>query len=152
MNFPVTRLRRLRRTEAIRNLVRETRLTPDAFVYDMQLFFTADGRELLLAAAGTELVLVDGYTGVAHRYAQSTWVDSIAAYDAAAAGSAVELAPYLGSAAPAGEHRQREGNAHRRLSPSNGLVATHASSARIEVVIPIIVPSCRRDCSVATII
>ncbi len=35
MNFPVTRLRRLRRTEAIRNLVRETRLTPDAFVYPL---------------------------------------------------------------------------------------------------------------------
>src|ERR1700757_2478807 len=35
MNFPVTRMRRLRRTDAIRNLVRETRLTPDAFVYPM---------------------------------------------------------------------------------------------------------------------
>jgi len=35
MNFPVTRLRRLRRTEAMRNLVRETRLTPDAFVYPL---------------------------------------------------------------------------------------------------------------------
>jgi len=29
MNFPVTRMRRLRRTDAIRNLVRETPLTPD---------------------------------------------------------------------------------------------------------------------------
>jgi len=35
MAFPVTRLRRLRRTDALRNLVRETRLTPDAFVYPM---------------------------------------------------------------------------------------------------------------------
>lgn len=35
MAFPVTRLRRLRRTEPLRNLVRETRLTPDAFVYPM---------------------------------------------------------------------------------------------------------------------
>ena len=35
MAFPVTRLRRLRRTAEIRNLVRETRLTPDAFVYPM---------------------------------------------------------------------------------------------------------------------
>ena len=33
MTFPITRLRRLRRTEPLRNLVRETRLTPDAFVY-----------------------------------------------------------------------------------------------------------------------
>jgi porphobilinogen synthase len=35
MSFPVTRLRRLRRTDQLRNLVRETRLTPDAFVYPM---------------------------------------------------------------------------------------------------------------------
>src|ERR1700758_4148678 len=35
MAFPVTRLRRLRRTERLRNMVRETRLTPDAFVYPM---------------------------------------------------------------------------------------------------------------------
>ena len=35
MAFPVTRLRRLRRTEELRNLVRETRLTPDSFVYPM---------------------------------------------------------------------------------------------------------------------
>jgi porphobilinogen synthase len=35
MAFPVTRLRRLRRTGELRNLVRETRLTPDSFVYPM---------------------------------------------------------------------------------------------------------------------
>ena len=35
MAFPVTRLRRLRRTAELRNLVRETRLTPDAFVYPL---------------------------------------------------------------------------------------------------------------------
>jgi porphobilinogen synthase len=35
MAFPTTRLRRLRRTEELRNLVRETRFTPDAFVYPM---------------------------------------------------------------------------------------------------------------------
>ena len=35
MAFPVNRLRRLRRTGQLRNLVRETRLTPDAFVYPM---------------------------------------------------------------------------------------------------------------------
>src|SRR5260370_39780058 len=32
MNFPVTRLRRLRRTEAIRSLVRETHLHPGALI------------------------------------------------------------------------------------------------------------------------
>src|SRR5438477_6952285 len=35
MACPVTRLRRLRRTAELRNLVCETRLTPDAFVYPM---------------------------------------------------------------------------------------------------------------------
>jgi porphobilinogen synthase len=35
MAFPVTRLRRLRRSAELRNLVRETRLAPDAFVYPM---------------------------------------------------------------------------------------------------------------------
>src|SRR5713101_5093902 len=35
MAFPATRLRRLRRTGALRSLVRETRLTPEAFVYPL---------------------------------------------------------------------------------------------------------------------
>jgi porphobilinogen synthase len=35
MAFPVTRLRRLRRTSQLRDMVRETRLTPQAFVYPM---------------------------------------------------------------------------------------------------------------------
>ncbi len=35
MAFPVTRLRRLRRSEPLRELVRETRLTPDALVYPL---------------------------------------------------------------------------------------------------------------------
>jgi len=35
MAFPVTRLRRLRRSEPLRSLVRETRLTPENFVYPM---------------------------------------------------------------------------------------------------------------------
>jgi porphobilinogen synthase len=35
MAFPTTRLRRLRRSEALRSMVRETRLTPEAFVYPL---------------------------------------------------------------------------------------------------------------------
>jgi porphobilinogen synthase len=35
MAFPITRLRRLRRTAALRNFVTETRLTPDSFVYPL---------------------------------------------------------------------------------------------------------------------
>jgi porphobilinogen synthase len=35
MTFPITRLRRLRQTEQLRSLVRETRLSPEAFVYPL---------------------------------------------------------------------------------------------------------------------
>ena len=35
MNFPVTRMRRLRKTEAMRSLVRETHLHPGALVYPL---------------------------------------------------------------------------------------------------------------------
>ena len=35
MAFPITRLRRLRRSESLRSLVRETRLTPESLVYPM---------------------------------------------------------------------------------------------------------------------
>jgi porphobilinogen synthase len=35
MAFPITRMRRLRRTAELRNLVSETRLTPDSFVYPL---------------------------------------------------------------------------------------------------------------------
>src|SRR6201993_3277708 len=35
MEFPVTRLRRLRKTELLRSMVRETRLTPENFVYPL---------------------------------------------------------------------------------------------------------------------
>src|SRR5881275_719793 len=35
MAFPATRLRRLRRTPALRGMVRETRLTPESLVYPL---------------------------------------------------------------------------------------------------------------------
>ncbi len=35
MSFPITRLRRLRRNETLRSMVRETHLTPEAFVYPL---------------------------------------------------------------------------------------------------------------------
>jgi porphobilinogen synthase len=41
MAFPITRLRRLRRTEQLRSIVRETRLTPENFVYPL---FVCPGR------------------------------------------------------------------------------------------------------------
>ena len=41
MAFPIHRFRRLRRTEALRRMVRETRLTPDALIYPL---FVVPGR------------------------------------------------------------------------------------------------------------
>ncbi len=35
MSFPITRMRRLRRSVALRNFVRETRLTPEGFIYPL---------------------------------------------------------------------------------------------------------------------
>ena len=40
-SFPAARLRRLRRTEGLRRLVRETRLTPDQLIYPL---FCTPGR------------------------------------------------------------------------------------------------------------
>ena len=37
MDFPVTRMRRTRRTEALRSLVRETHLRPGALIYPLFL-------------------------------------------------------------------------------------------------------------------
>ncbi|MEK7705077.1 MAG: hypothetical protein AAB426_08975, partial [Myxococcota bacterium] len=58
----------------------ENVVTPDAYVYDAELYFDDDGRELLLVATGDELVLVDGYSGVARRFALDTWVDTLVRY------------------------------------------------------------------------
>src|SRR5438445_3182518 len=35
MSFPITRLRRMRQTDSLRSLVRETRLTPSNFIYPL---------------------------------------------------------------------------------------------------------------------
>src|SRR5207302_9063064 len=35
MSFPVTRLRRMRQSDSLRSLVRETRLTPTSFIYPL---------------------------------------------------------------------------------------------------------------------
>jgi hypothetical protein len=55
----------------------ENVVTPDARVEDVELYFDESGRELLLAAAGRELILVDGYTGVATRFPQEQRVDTL---------------------------------------------------------------------------
>jgi porphobilinogen synthase len=54
MPFPQTRLRRLRRTGALRGLVRETRLAPSDFVYPMFVAHGADRREPIEAMPGID--------------------------------------------------------------------------------------------------
>lgn len=49
-------------------LALENVVTPDRPVFDFELFFSDDGRDLLLAAVGDQVVLVDGETGVAERF------------------------------------------------------------------------------------
>ena len=53
--FPVTRLRRLRRTEGLRSLVRETRLSLDEFVYPLFVAPEADRNEDLPAMSRLSL-------------------------------------------------------------------------------------------------
>ncbi|OGQ91357.1 MAG: hypothetical protein A2289_11355 [Deltaproteobacteria bacterium RIFOXYA12_FULL_58_15] len=55
----------------------ENVVTPDAWVHDVELFFGPQGGELLLAAAKDEIILVDGYTGVASRFPQTVAVDHL---------------------------------------------------------------------------
>lgn len=60
MAFPVTRLRRLRRTAELRNLVSETRLTPEAFVYPMFVCPGEGVRKAIGSMPGVFNLSVDG--------------------------------------------------------------------------------------------
>ncbi len=59
MGFPETRMRRLRRTEALRSLVRETRLTPDSFVYPLFVCPGEDVRKEVRSMPGVFNLSVD---------------------------------------------------------------------------------------------
>src|ERR1700726_5280103 len=59
MAFPVARLRRLRRTAELRNMVVETRLTPDAFVYPMFVCPGEGVRKEVLSMPGVFNLSVD---------------------------------------------------------------------------------------------
>ncbi len=54
MPFPATRLRRLRRTEALRGLVRETELSPSHLVQPLFVVAGSDGREGVESMPGVE--------------------------------------------------------------------------------------------------
>ena len=59
MNFPATRLRRLRRTEPLRSLVRETRLHPGALIYPLFLVPGEGVRKPIASMPGVFNVSVD---------------------------------------------------------------------------------------------
>ena len=54
MPFPATRLRRLRRTEALRGLVRETELSPRHLIQPLFVVAGSDGREEVASMPGVE--------------------------------------------------------------------------------------------------
>jgi porphobilinogen synthase len=59
MNFPVTRLRRLRRTEAMRSLVRETHLHPGALIYPLFICPGEGGRREIGSMPGVFNLSID---------------------------------------------------------------------------------------------
>ncbi len=59
MTFPVTRLRRLRQNDQLRTLVRETRLTPEAFVYPLFVCSGEGVREEVQSMPGVFNLSVD---------------------------------------------------------------------------------------------
>lgn len=59
MAFPVTRMRRLRRTETLRSLVRETRLTPESLVYPMFICPGSGVRKEVRSMPGVSNLSVD---------------------------------------------------------------------------------------------
>jgi len=65
MAFPVTRLRRLRRTGALRGLVRETRLDPGDLILPLFVTHGRDGREPVAAMPGVERLTIEHATEAA---------------------------------------------------------------------------------------
>jgi porphobilinogen synthase len=59
MSFPTTRFRRLRRTEAIRRLVRETRLAPEDLIQPLFVVFGDDVREPIAGFDGVYHLSID---------------------------------------------------------------------------------------------
>ena len=58
MAFPATRMRRLRRTGALRDMVRETELTPRHLVYPMFVELGTDSRTPIESMPGIERLLI----------------------------------------------------------------------------------------------
>jgi porphobilinogen synthase len=76
MAFPLTRLRRLRRTEQLRSLVRETRLTPESLVYPIFICPGKRVRKEVRSMPGVFNLSVDEAVKEAHQ-AHSLGVSSV---------------------------------------------------------------------------
>src|SRR5437868_7833553 len=76
MSFPVTRLRRLRRTEQLRSMVRETRLSPESLVYPMFVCPGGGVRKEIRSMPGVANLSVDEAVKEA-REAQSLGVPAV---------------------------------------------------------------------------
>ncbi|SNS33753.1 porphobilinogen synthase [Granulicella rosea] len=70
MNFPVTRMRRLRRTEAIRSLVRETHLRPESLIYPLFICPGEGVRKEIGSMPGVFNLSVDEAVKEAHECAE----------------------------------------------------------------------------------
>jgi porphobilinogen synthase len=69
MAFPQTRLRRLRRTGALRDLVRETELSPRHLIYPMFVVAGLDGREPVASMPGVDRLSISQAAEEARRVA-----------------------------------------------------------------------------------
>ncbi len=70
MNFPVTRMRRLRRTEAIRSLVRETHLRPESLIYPLFICPGEGVRKEISSMPGVFNLSIDEAIKEAHEAAE----------------------------------------------------------------------------------
>ena len=70
MSFPVTRLRRMRQTDSLRSLVRETRLTPTSFIYPLFICPGEGVRKEISSMPGVFNLSVDEAVNEAHEAKQ----------------------------------------------------------------------------------
>ena len=72
MSFPATRLRRLRRTEALRAFVRETELAPSDLIQPMFVVPTEGAREEIPSMPGIQRLSISNLVEEAGAIAEAT--------------------------------------------------------------------------------
>src|SRR5262245_65759034 len=76
MSFPIHRMRRLRRSEKFRNLVRETRLTPESMIYPIFVCPGTNVRHEIASMPGQYNLSIDNAVKIA-RDAESAGIAGI---------------------------------------------------------------------------